>query len=227
MADQLPTDPRTVKTRAMSVNDRFLVEEPGRLFVGIKYHLRNLEIKPDMKKIVVNFTTDGLPLYNSGRGQRIWPFLMKIDGYEAVHVVSVYCGDCDPTADILVDTLLLDELQELFEHGWGKLKFEIGYITCDLQAMAKLKGIKAPTGYHSCYKCKIRGTWSTQFKKVMFCPVVARSTPLRTNESFRNLRVDRNHHQPVSVAKSAVAEAPSEHDPHDDEEPIIITPLLR
>lgn len=183
--------------------------------------------KVDMEKLVVNLSTDGLPLYGSGRGQRLWPFLMQIEGYDEVHVISVYCGTSDPTAEILVDTLLLEELQDLYRDGWGGLTFEIGYITCDLMAMCKLKGIKAPTGYNSCYKCKIIGKYSKEFHKIVFCPVMARSALKRTNESFRNPRVDRNHHQLVSKTKRKVAAAPSETDPHNEDDPIIITPLTR
>lgn len=215
-----------MKNRALVVNKHFIVESPEFLFVGIKYHLEKLELKQEITKIVINLSTDGLPLYNSGRGQRFWPFVMQIDGYTDIHVVSIYAGVCDPTADILVHPLLLDELKDLYDNGWNGLAFEIGFITCDLMAMAKLKGIKGPSGYDSCYKCVIKGYYSRAFHKIVFDPTIAESSALRTNASFRDPTVQRCHHQMVNKSKQQIADDPPEEDNHTDEDPIIMTPLI-
>lgn len=184
-----------------------MVQEKDRLFVGIKYHLQRLEFPPN-KKIVVNFSTDGLPLHGSGRGQRLWPMVMQIDGYDGVRVVSIYAGITDPTAEILVDILLLQELRELYEDGWNGQDFEIGFITCDLMAMAKLKGIKGPTGYDSCYKCTIHGYYNKKLHKMEFYASDAVAAPLRTNESFRDPEVDLAHHQIVIAGRTQTMTTP-------------------
>lgn len=125
---------------------------------------------------------------------RFWPFVMLIDGFPGrTHVVSIYAGVKDPTPDVLVDPLLMEELLDLYQNGWKGLEFDIGFITADLPGMAKLKGCKGPAGYCSCYKCTIRGHHSSRFHKAEFSPRV--NAPLRTNASFRDPTVERSHNQ--------------------------------
>lgn len=220
-ATYLPKDPRTVKKRAIQAHQKFLVEENSLVFIGVKYHLQRLFFPPETQQIIINLSTDGLPLYRSGKGQRFWPWVMQIDGLPGrVHVVAVWSGLKDPSAEELANEHFVKELRDLLINGWEGISFRIGYIASDLMAMAKLKAIISPTGYLSCYRCTIFGIHDGN--KVCFMPEEAEVANERTNSSFR-LHTDTEHHQPVDMAARQRRRLRKE--PPDPNEKLLPSPL--
>lgn len=127
---------------------------------------------------------------------RFWPFVMLIDGFPGrTHVISIYAGLHDPTPQVLLDPLLIEELIDLYQNGWNGLAFDIGFITADLPGMAKMKGCKGASGYCSCYRCVIKGHHSKRFHKIEFTAAAANSARRRTNESFRDPTRETTHNQ--------------------------------
>lgn len=128
----------------------------------------------------------------------VWPILMSTSiDRRLVSVVGVFWGK--PTAEQLLGDLVM-ELADLCQSGLADgTPIRIGHITCDLQAFALIKCIKAPNGYSSCPKCTIEGDNSdvrpgVRRRCISFCiEENYDEEPARTDESFR-AREDEDHH---------------------------------
>ncbi len=185
--EQLPMDPRTVISRATTTS-AFPVEEDHFVYLGIRCHLDEIcATRP--AEIVLNFSTDGMPL-GSSKTRKFWPVFMTTPTVPGrVYVISVrYFDRNSPAVTVyLVLGPLLGELNQLLEHGFNGIQVKIGFITADLPAMALLKQIKGHAGYFSCYKCAVEGEYI--HGSVRFPTRIALSAAVRTDDSFRN------HHQ--------------------------------
>ena len=111
--------------------------------------------------IELSFNIDGLPLFKSSSVQ-LWPILADFNG-QAIFVVALYCGNSKPTSvsDYLED--FVSELKGLKESGFqyeGKCYgVEAKCFSCDAPARSFLKCIINHTGYNSCERCTVNGSW--------------------------------------------------------------------
>lgn len=134
--------------------------------------------------IKLMFNIDGIPLFKSSNVQ-MWPILCSFNGYE-VFIVALYCGVSKPTSveEYLKD--LVDELATLTANGTvfqGKpMNVIVHCFACDAPARAFLKCTISHTGYHSCERCTVKGSWNGR--------VVYNSNvrfPMRNLETFNNI----------------------------------------
>ena len=195
--DQLPKDVRTLLQTPRTV------QTVNRC--GGKYAYFGLEaavvrvlshapvLSPDHSiDLIVN--VDGLPLFKSSNVQ-LWPILCYFDNFTPF-VVALYCGEQKPNS---VEDYLCDFLQE-----YGHLKetgitydsqtysVTIKAFVCDAPARAFLKCITGHTGYYSCERCQIRGSWNGRV--ILDC---ATTCPARTEEQFDGVQYE-NHQSGVT-----------------------------
>lgn len=121
------------------------------------------EFIKEIDSIKLSVNIDGIPLYKSSSDQ-FWPILIKFDCFRPA-LVALYCGKNKPNS---IDSFLEDFLQEykqLSENGLffaGKrLGISIVAFICDAPARSFIKCIKGHTGYYSCERCEIKGTWDS------------------------------------------------------------------
>ena len=111
--------------------------------------------------IELSFNIDGLPLFKSSSVQ-LWPILADFNGL-AIFVVALYCGNSKPTSvsEYLED--FVSELKVLKENGFlyeGKrYRVVAKCFSCDAPARSFLKCIINHTGYNSCERCTVHGSW--------------------------------------------------------------------
>ena len=177
---KLPRNPRTLMARYAS-KKKFQEDTDTFVYIGIRDSLQmlykqNNAIKnkfDDTDTIELMFNVDGLPLYGSNTNQ-VWPILMSTNiAPEFVSVVGVWFGNSKPLAEELLSSFIKD-LKEIFSAGIlvtaekSIIIPTVKYLTCDIPAIALIKGGKGATAYGSCTKCSVYGEYHEQ--RVCFLP---------------------------------------------------------
>ncbi|XP_075150464.1 uncharacterized protein LOC142224563 [Haematobia irritans] len=188
----LPSDVRTLK----STPKKAPVERMGDgeyVYYGIANGLCDLLRKERLvgMDLKININVDGLPLAKSSNLQ-LWPILINVQGTEDVLVAGAYYGDSKPLDCNLYMQQFVEEFIELMEIG---LKFNNSIYSvscrsfiCDAPARSYILGIKGHTGYFSCPKCTIKGSYLN--RRMIF---ETNNCDSRNDKDFR-LRHDPNHH---------------------------------
>ena len=115
-----------------------------------------------MTKLTVNI--DGIPLFKSSKTQ-FWPIL-GLFGKLRVFIIAPFCGSMKPNSvtDYLEE--FLTEIMKLKEEGIicddKAYSFSVKAFVCDAPARAFLKCTICHTGYYSCERCQIKGTWQNR-----------------------------------------------------------------
>ena len=160
----LPKDSRTLRSTPAKINS--LSKCGGHyIYFGIQQNIMNqLETLHDLSGLnciiglVVNI--DGVPLYKSSNAQ-FWPILCNFsDGN--VFIVALYFGYSKPKVEEFLDDFI-DEYARLNEAGitynTQHYSVNIEKLICDAPARSLLKGTIGHTGYYSCERCVIKGSW--------------------------------------------------------------------
>lgn len=157
--------------------------------------LPDILAKANGKKLFMKINIDGLQIFHSGE-LSAWAILLQIPCFSSVPIIiSIYYGKSKPNVDAFLKPLVF-ELQPLLD----KKELIIHNITfaidkcvfiCDAPARSFIKQIKGHSGFFSCERCIVEGTFN---KSVIFEEVDCR---LRTNLSFRS-RLQEEHHTGVS-----------------------------
>ena len=151
---------------------------------------RNSSLIEKHTKVDLMINVDGLPLFKSSTSQ-FWPILGYFNKVE-VFVVALFYGNSKPSSvdDYLDD--LVKELDKLKIHGihfeGRHFPFNLKCFCCDAPARCFLKGIVGHTGYFSCERCIVKGSWDGRVvfnNDKVFAP--------RTDDEFSNFTYD--HHQ--------------------------------
>ena len=128
---------------------------------GILRNLAQAVYHSDNNSIQVNFNIDGVPLFKSNNTQ-FWPILCSFHTFKPF-IVALFCGKAKPHP---LDAYLADfiqELQQLQQNGitYNHTTFAVSIraIICDAPARSFLKCVKGHSGYDSCERCTIHGTW--------------------------------------------------------------------
>lgn len=132
-------------------------------------------------ELIINI--DGLPLFKSSNDQ-FWPILGSFNNLD-VFVIGLYYGKTKPSS---LEEYMDDFLQELdalkkegITFGSKTYKVELHCFSCDAPSRCFLKAIIGHTGYFSCERCQMKGSWKGR--------VVFNSgdiATLRTEEAFAN-----------------------------------------
>lgn len=140
-----------------------------------KYEIRRLEI-------IVNI--DGAPLGKFSENG-LWIISCSETILKNVEVVGIYHGPEKPKDCNTLLKMFHNEINQLIENGieYNGKKYSVQFyiLNCDAPAKAYVLNVKYHTGYFSCTKCEIEGS----FKKKLFFPV-EENTTLRTDEGFKN-----------------------------------------
>lgn len=197
---ELPSDARTIANTPKTVDVKSV--PPGQyvhlgIAKGILRVAQEQKLK-DKKHIQLGINIDGLPIFDAAREHKeVWPILGSIEPYSKVFPIGVYCGPTKPNDPNQFLDLFVKEINELNKEGI-KIKNEsfevnIKQFVCDTPAKAWILGIKAPTGYCSCLRCKVEG----EHVKNRVC-FAGSGFPKRTDEEFRRY-ADVQHHQKRTI----------------------------
>lgn len=151
----------------------------------------------EIQQLEISMNIDGLPLFKSC-STCFWPILCAVMNVKPVQVfpIAILCGSSKPiNLDFLNDSV--DDINVLLRHGLTvndkHFTIHLRCIVCDMPAKAMVKGIKLYSGYEGCDKCTQNGHWLGK----MTYPETS-GFELRTDESFRQQRNARHHHNVVS-----------------------------
>ena len=179
-------DQKQKKTKLMRAQEKkFLITADSQLYIGIGRALEFLftEKEKNYKAcpiIKLSFNTDGLPTAKSSNAE-IWPILMSTNIEPTlVHVISVFFGHTKPKPRDIFTAAFVVELGYLLKNGMTIMDnegnaiyhshVEMGFVVCDLPALALAKAIKGPTGYSSCSKCTVLGV--NDKRRMSFIPAI-------------------------------------------------------
>lgn len=140
----------------------------------------------------LDFNIDGIPLYRS-TSTSFWPILGRISGFsQKPFIIGIFCGSKKPSPlnDFLYD--FIAELKNLVINGINignnKINVTVRSFICDAPARSYIKCIKSHTGYYSCERCQVQGSYFGD--RVTF--PATKSAP-RTDSSFAALECDEHH----------------------------------
>lgn len=204
VSNDLPLDARTLLRTPSQISLKIV--EPGHYYhFGIQNAIENL-IKSCNKSILrdhtiyLNINIDGLPLSKSSTSQ-VYPILCSISGSNIVDMIGVYHGYEKPKDanlflhDFVTDCTNVINNGIVFENCFYNVK--IKSLICDAPAKSYVKYVKGHTGYFSCTKCFIEGSYINN----RICFPTFRDLKLRTDGDFR-LKVQEEHHTGVSALEN-------------------------
>ncbi|KAJ8965730.1 hypothetical protein NQ314_003936 [Rhamnusium bicolor] len=152
----------------------------------------------NLNSIQVYINIDGLPISKSSNSQ-FYPILCSlVENRNFVDMIGIYHGLEKPTFanEFLKD--FVDEVILLTNNGitinGRTYSFKIKAFICDTPAKAFIMYAKGHTGYFSCSKCQIEGT----FVDNRVCFPNIKNLVLRTDIDFRN-KVQEEHYLGTSI----------------------------
>ncbi|OXU16990.1 hypothetical protein TSAR_005508 [Trichomalopsis sarcophagae] len=124
--------------------------------------------KSDLRLLI---NTDGAPTGKSSE-KTLWPILCSEISQQTVRPIGIFYGDHKPTDANEFLKPFVDEAVEINKKEIeckGKLfNVQIDELVCDTPAKAMVLNISYPTGYNSCTKCDIEGTYTDRGNCSMF-----------------------------------------------------------
>ena len=189
----LPKDARTLLGTPKDVT---VISKCGGQYIyfglarGIKQVLsKHPSTKSNDLPLQLTINIDGLPLFKSTSDQ-FWPILGSFDNQE-VFLIGLYYGKSKPDSLEAYLKDFLEELDVLQNEGIGHdskiYRLKLLCFSCDAPARSFLKVIVGHTGYFSCERCEIKGTWEG---RVVFNSVDV--STLRTDEAFTNYSYEKH-----------------------------------
>lgn len=114
-------------------------------------------------KLRISFNIDGLPLFKSSAVQ-LWPILGIVKNlHSSPFAIAIFCGSHKPAPLCQFFEQFIQELQMLLECSFNvnenQYTIEIDSFICDAPARAFIKCVKSHSGYSSCNKCTVSGTY--------------------------------------------------------------------
>lgn len=151
--------------------------------------IERLNLNHTFHDVNVLINVDGAPIGLSTE-KVLWPILCMDDKLRRVKVVGIYYGSSRPDNVNEYLSPLIDEVVQLVYNGY-KLQDKVYNINiktfvCDAPAKAFILNVKYHTGYHSCSKCTIEGTYIEN----RICFPTYTCHPLRQDTKFRNMQYE-------------------------------------
>lgn len=172
-------------------------------YFGIEAGLRNLLccklIPRGITLLQLKVNTDGLPIAKS-TGEALWPILCMVKEcvIDSPFVIAAYVGVGKPSSVNLFLKDFVSELKVLLTNGFVFMgicyRVVFDCMVCDMPARAFVKAVKGHGGYCACEKCEVTGTYSNDYRKVIYTDLGCRR---RTQESFF-LQSQPEHHTGTS-----------------------------
>ncbi|KAK4878778.1 hypothetical protein RN001_011284 [Aquatica leii] len=201
VGEDLPLDARTLLHTARVVNLKEVM--PGQYYhFGLQQAIVHIlssqqNYFKNINVLEINVNVDGLPLSKSSSSQ-VYPILISIVGeIKCVAMVGLYHGyDKPKNSNEFLYNFMQDAVKLTYnglEANGKHFQVKIKAIICDAPAKSFVKCIRGHTGYSSCSKCYIRGS----FKDKMYFREID-NLVLRTDEQFR-AKNDEDHHTGYSI----------------------------
>jgi hypothetical protein len=196
-ASDLPADARTLLKTPRSVN---VVDKCGGKFCyfGLYDGIHSYCTQHSVDRVQLLINIDGLPLFHSSSVQ-LWPILCGVVTQDKPRcepfLVALYCGTCKPSP---LEDYLHEFINELSSFSDGLVvdhrscTVEVKAFICDAPARAWLKCVKCHTGYNSCERCVLHGSYESG--RVTMTDV---SAPLRNDDLFAKFSY-RGHQESIS-----------------------------
>lgn len=152
--------------------------------LGLHNVIKEMLLKSNDEYINLLINIDGLPLTKSSRAS-LWPILCSNTKNNAVYIVGAYFGDKKPDDSNTFLQFLVNDFTDLINKGYCHsnkvIKIRLFGLICDAPTKSFVLCIKGHTGFYSCTKCTIKGT----YKNGRIC-FPNRTVPwaLRTDELF-------------------------------------------
>lgn len=146
-------------------------------------------------QIDLSVNIDGLPLTKSS-GCSLWPILCSLVNHDEVFVIGAFYGSTKPSDVNEFLRPFVTECLDLFDKGIdynGKhFTLRVKNLICDVPAKAYVLNVKGHSGYSSCPRCKIVGSYLSG--RLCF-PDEKVMEGKRTDGEFRE-KVDDEYHLP-------------------------------
>lgn len=191
----LPSSARTLlQTPSRALNIRELAGGKFHHFgieAGLRQALQCCEPLPEELSVIFNI--DGLPLAKSSRDQ-FWLILGRVRNFENLEpfVVSVFFGKAKPKDANEFLQCFVDETKALLAGGLlfngTSIPLKVHSLVCDAPAKAFVLYVRSHTGYYSCTKCSVKGSYIAG--RVCF-PTLANT--LHTDQSFHSKSQEQHH----------------------------------
>ncbi|XP_058789786.1 uncharacterized protein LOC131663405 [Phymastichus coffea] len=204
---KLPLDPRTI-IKAPKHGEVHLIKGGEYCHFGLKHVLKKIVANRIFERIIKNdigllINIDGAPLGNDCV-KNLWPILCSDTITRRVYIIGVYVGKSKPED---VDEFLywfVEDAKLFINNGFDiddiQYNILIDGMIFDAPAKAYILGVKCHSGYCSCSKCEIRGTYR---ECVCFPGEVG---VLRTDDKFQAFDVYKN--QGYQLKKTIICEIP-------------------
>ena len=208
-----PSIPKDARTLLCSKSENRLKEIDDMLYLHIGNWMETIidyitsaiditEIPDRTFSFAINI--DGLPIYDNSPHFHIYPILVRVVEIPGkIFVAGIFSKEKTKHKGLISpDILLKDFIEDLeklvaepIETKHGNINFvKTGPFICDAPCRAELKQIVSHSGYNSCERCKVKGTYFSHH--VCFDSF---SEDLRTGENFLN-RSDPQHHKNLEIS---------------------------
>ena len=193
----LPKDSRTLLGTVRNVP--YIDQCGGKyMYFGVEKNIIRIlnYCKVSEQNIKMKVIIDGLPLSKSSKSQ-LWPILGSFDKSE-VFIIAVFAGTSKPTSVEFYMTDFIQEVNSLQSnsilHNGRHIDFSLGAFICDAPARCFLKCIIGHTGYYSCERCIVKGSWEG---RVVFNE--KEDYPSRTVTDFNNTVYENHQVEPTPL----------------------------
>jgi len=145
--------------------------------------IKQMVLKDNDKCFKLLINIDGLPLAKSSQAS-LWPILCSNTVNMTVYLVGAYFGYKKPTnSNVFLQPLindLIDLINNDYIHNGNIIKVLLFALICDAPAKSFALCVKGHTGFNSCSKCLVKGTYING----RICFPCEKKYPLRTDEMF-------------------------------------------
>lgn len=181
---------------------------PGHYYhFGLENAVHNLLNKfassPSLNKVQIFVNIDGLPLSKTSSSQ-VYPTVCNlVQNKNTVEMVGIYHGFEKPESSSCFMEEFVTEAKHLIQSGVQikdcTYQFDIKGFICDVPARSFILCTKGHSGYYSCFKCNIEGSYLNG--RVCFPSL---NYTLRTDSDFKT-KIQEEHH----VGNSILVELPN------------------
>lgn len=153
-------------------------------YVGLRDIIQKMFFKSNDKNINLLINIDGLPLAKSSRAS-LWPILCSNTKDNTVYLVGAYFGYQKPNDSNIFLQPFVNDVTHFINEGYhydnSIIRIQLFGIICDAPAKSFVLCTKSHTGFYSCTKCTIKGSYING--RVCF-PNTTKPHPLRTDDLF-------------------------------------------
>ncbi|XP_045461545.1 uncharacterized protein LOC123671624 [Harmonia axyridis] len=204
MPNILPHDPRTLLKTYHTIVMVKIGENGHYWHHGLQFSLQKMltSIQNLPKKISLNISMDGLPIYKSSRSE-FWPILFNIHELPEIKpmIIGIYCGKGKPSNLAEYLTPFVEEAKPILSEGLiingNNTTVKIRCFVCDSPARAFIKGVTNFNSKHGCLKCTTVGEYSHISHTVYFPTIVCEK---RTNAGFHAKLYGSHHKQDTPLS---------------------------